>query len=377
MLSKIKKIMLFFLLLLLNALPLAADEMGNYFSVTGPCNLEFPKDHGAHPGYRTEWWYYTGNLESETGDQYGFQLTFFRTQISPLGDDKKWPRHPSAWRTRQVYLAHAAVTDIAGKQHLQAEDVARQALGLAGVTQTENQTLVFLKNWSVQIGPDSQVLKVNAGDFAFELNFKQAKPPVLHGDRGYSLKGSTPERASCYYSFSRLTGQGSIATGSKTVKVSGSAWMDHEFSTALLEPGIAGWDWFSLQFDDQTEIMVFLLRTKKQTLHAASSGTFVNAAGQTRQLGKNDFKIDVLDTWKSRHSQARYPSRWRLLIGPLAIDVTIKPKLSDQEMRTPGSTGVTYWEGSVSVEGNKEGRPVKGQGYVELTGYAGAFDAPL
>jgi predicted secreted hydrolase len=153
--------------------------------------------------------------------------------------------------------------------------------------------------------------------------------------------------------------------------------MDHEFSTALLEPGIAGWDWFSLQFDDQTEIMVFLLRTKKQTLHAASSGTFVNAAGQTRKLGKNDFKIDVLDTWKSRHSQARYPSCWRLLIGPLAIDVTIKPKLSDQEMRTPGSTGVTYWEGSVSVEGNKEGRPVKGQGYVELTGYAGAFDAPL
>jgi len=369
--------MLFFLLLLLNALPLAADEMGNYFSVTGPCDLEFPKDHGAHPGYRTEWWYYTGNLESESGDRYGFQLTFFRSQISPPGAEKKWPRQPSAWRTRQVYLAHAAVTDMAGRQHLQVEDVARQALGLAGVTQTENQTLVFLKNWSVQIGPDSQVLKVNAGDFAFELNFKPAKPPVLHGDRGYSLKGSTPERASCYYSFTRLTGQGRISTSGKTVAVSGSAWMDHEFSTAVLEPGITGWDWFSLQLADQTEIMVFLLRTEKQALHAASSGTFVNAAGQTRHLNKNDFEIDVLDTWKSKHSQARYPSRWRLRIAPLSIDVTIKPTLSDQEMRTLGSTGVTYWEGSVSVAGKREEQPVKGQGYVELTGYAGAFDAPL
>jgi predicted secreted hydrolase len=377
MLSKIKKIVLFFWLLFLTALPLAADETENYLAVTGPCNLEFPADHGAHPGYRTEWWYYTGNLESENGDPYGFQLTFFRRQISPPGADRKWPRQPSAWRTRQVYLAHAAVTDIAGRQHLQAEDVARQALGLAGVTQTENQTIVFLKNWSVQIARDSQVLKVNAGDFAFELNFKPAKPPVLHGDRGYSLKGSTPERASCYYSFSRLTGQGRISTGGKPVAVSGAAWMDHEFSTALLEPGITGWDWFSLQLDDQSEIMVFLLRTEKQTLQAASSGTFVDAAGQTRHLNKNDFKIEVLDTWKSRHSSARYPSRWRLRIEPLSIDVTVKPNLSDQEMRTLGSTGVTYWEGSVSIEGRKEGRPVKGRGYVELTGYAGAFDAPL
>ncbi len=373
-----KKVIHFFLLFFyLTALPATGAEAENYLSVTGPCNLEFPKDHGAHPGYRTEWWYYTGNLESENGALYGFQLTFFRRQISPPGAVEKWPRQPSAWRTQQVYMDHAAVADIAGKQHLQAEDVSRQALGLAGVTQTENQTIVFLKNWSAKIGPDSQVLKVNAGDFGFELNFKPAKPPVLHGDRGYSLKGATPERASCYYSFSRLSGQGRISIGGKTVEVSGSAWMDHEFSTAPLEPGITGWDWFSLQFDDQTEIMVFLLRTETHMLHAASSGTFVDAAGQSRHLKKKDFKIDVLDTWKSRHSQARYPSRWRLRIEPLAIDVTIKPNLSDQEMRTAGSTGVTYWEGSVSIDGKKEGRPVKGQGYVELTGYAGGLEAPL
>jgi len=367
----------FFLLLFLTALPLAAEKTENYLSVSGPCNLEFPKDHGAHPGFRTEWWYYTGNLHSATGQQYGIQLTFFRSRISPPGAEKKWPRPPSAWRTAQVYLAHAAVSDIAGRQHLQAEDVSRAALGMAGVEQSAQQTRIFLKNWSTRIEADLHILQVNAADFSYELSFNPAKAAILHGDRGYSRRGSTPERASCYYSFTRLAGQGTITLGGNTVAVSGSAWMDHEFSTAPLEPGITGWDWFSLQLDDQTEIMVYFLRTEKQTLHAASSGTFVNAAGQSRHLKKKNIKIDILDTWKSRLSQARYPSRWRLRIEPLSIDVTIRPNLSDQEMRTAASTGVTYWEGSVSIEGKKEGRPVKGKGYVELTGYAADLDAPM
>jgi len=371
------KLIYFFLLLFLTASPLVADETENYLSVSGPCNLEFPKDHGAHPGYRTEWWYYTGNLQSAAGDRYGFQLTFFRSRISPPGAEKKWPRPPSAWRTAQVYLAHAAVSDIGGRQHLQAEDVSRAALGMAGVDQSAQQTRVFLKNWSTRIEADIHILQVNAGDFSYELNFKPAKAAILHGDRGYSRRGSTPERASCYYSFTRLAGQGRISIGGNPVAVSGSAWMDHEFSTAPLEPGITGWDWFSLQLDDKTEIMVYLLRTEKRTLHAASTGTFVNAAGQSRHLEKNDIKIDILDTWKSRLSQARYPSRWRLRIKPLSIDVTIRPNLSDQEMRTAASTGVNYWEGSVSIEGKKEGRPVKGEGYVELTGYAADLDAPM
>ncbi len=215
-----------------------AEDENAYLSVTGPCNLEFPKDHGAHPGYRTEWWYYTGNLRAENGNQYGFQLTFFRSQISPPGAAKKWPRRPSAWRTAQVYLAHAAVSDIAGQQHLQAETLSRAALGMAGATQAAEHTEIFLNNWSAQIEADLHTLKVNTADFSFELNFKPAKPAVLHGDRGYSLKGATPERASCYYSFTRLEGQGRITIGGKTVAVSGSAWMDHEFSTAVLEPGI-------------------------------------------------------------------------------------------------------------------------------------------
>jgi predicted secreted hydrolase len=199
----------------------------------------------------------------------------------------------------------------------------------------------------------------------------------LHGDRGYSLKGSTPERASCYYSFTRLEGQGSISIAGNTVAVSGSAWMDHEFSTALLEPGITGWDWFSLQLSDSTEIMVFLLRTATGELHTASSGTYINADGITRPIAHAEIKVEVLDTWRSKQSHARYPARWRMQIAPMAIDARITSNLPDQEMRTPGSTGVTYWEGSVSIDGTKNEHPVKGEGYVELTGYAGSFDAPL
>ena len=373
----ISKSIFFVLIFLVISQPALANDNADYLSVSGPCNLEFPQDHGAHPGYRTEWWYYTGNMHSQAGDRYGFQLTFFRSRISPPGAEKKWPRPTSAWRTSQVYLAHAAVSDIAGQQHLQAEEVSRAALGMAGVNQSARHTKVFLKNWSTRIEAGLHLLKLDTADFSFELNFNPVKPPVLHGDRGYSLKGSTPDRASCYYSFTRLEGQGRIRIGGKTAAVTGSAWMDHEFSTALLEPGITGWDWFSLQLSDSTELMLFLLRTDKGGLHPATSGTYINANGDTRPITREEISVAVLDTWKSKKSNARYPARWRLQIAPLSMDVRITTNLPDQEMRTLGSTGVTYWEGSVSIEGIKAGLAIEGAGYVELTGYAELFDAPL
>ena len=377
MFNSIKIFILIPLLLPIFVLPAAASESGDYLSVTGPCNLEFPRDHGAHPGYRTEWWYYTGNLRSEKGDPYGFQLTFFRIRISPPGDEKNWPSKPSAWRVSQVYLAHAAVSDIAGQQHLYAEDVARAALGMAGVIQSSQHTKIYLKNWSTQIEADQQRLKVNAADFSYEFSFKPTKPLVMHGDRGYDRKGSTPDRASCYYSFTRLEGKGSITIGGNAVAVAGAAWMDHEVSTASLEPGITGWDWFSLQLADYSEIMVYLFRTDKDGLHAASSGTYIDADGMTHQIAGEDIALDVLDTWQSKQSKGRYPSKWQMLIRPLALDVRITSRLPDQEMRTLNSTGVTYWEWSVSVKGTKIKQPVDGEGYVELTGYAEAFDAPI
>ena len=320
---------------------------------------------------------FTGNLHSDTGDLYGFQLTFFRRQISPPGAVKAWPNPPSAWRTQQIYLAHAAVSDVAGKRHLQAELVSREALTMAGVLHSPPETVVYLKNWSARIGSAAQVLKVDSDEFSYELTLKPAKPPVLHGEAGYSLKGSSPERASCYYSYTRLEVDGRLTIGGKTFAVSGQGWMDHEFSTALLEPAIKGWDWFSLQLSDRTEIMVFFLRTDDGGISSVSGGTFVDNDGKTRPISRDELAVSVLETWKSPQSKAVYPSHWRLRIFPYSLDLTISPNLTDQEMLTLESTAVTYWEGSVSIRGTRDANPIKGQGYVELTGYAESFDMPM
>jgi predicted secreted hydrolase len=355
----------------------AADDATEYLSITGPCNLEFPRDHGAHPGHRTEWWYFTGNLLSQNGNLFGFQLTFFRRQISPPGADHDWPDPPSAWRTQQIYLAHAAVSDVAQKRHLQADLISRGALKLAGVEQRLPQTIVNLKNWSARIGSETQVLEVDTDGFAYKLILTPEKPAVLHGRAGYSLKGSSPERASCYYSYTRLDVSGSVTLADKAFSVSGQGWMDHEFSSAALEPGIIGWDWFSLQLSDRTEIMLFFLRTSDGRISPVSGGTYVDPAGRTTALGKDDIAVITLDTWKSPHSKAVYPSRWRLRVLPYALDLSILSNLANQEMHTSKSTGVTYWEGSVSIRGTKNAAPIQGLGYVELTGYAEGFDVPM
>jgi predicted secreted hydrolase len=173
--------------------PAVADE-NNYFAVTGPCNLIFPQDHGSHPGYRTEWWYYTGNLHSENGSRYGFQLTFFRSQISPPGAEKDWPKPPSRWRTQQVYLAHAAVSDLTGNEYRYKQSISRSAVGIAGIIQEKPELVtISLKNWSVTISPEFHHLKVANGSLAFELRLIPAKGPVLHGDSGYSRKGTSQQ----------------------------------------------------------------------------------------------------------------------------------------------------------------------------------------
>ena len=354
-----------------------AAEPTGYLSVTGPCNLEFPKDHGPHPGYRTEWWYYTGNLQAASGEKYGFQLTFFRSQISPSADPRKWPQPASAWRSRQIYLAHSAISNIFEKEHLQDELVSREALNMAGANQIGDATTIFLKNWSAQIGLDRHLLKVDSDRFSYELTLRPVKSPVLHGNQGYSRKGATPERASCYYSFTRLSAEGRISIGGKSFGVKGSAWMDHEFGTDMLGPGLKGWDWFSLQLSDHTEVMAFVLKTDRGGIGPMSSATLIESKGQDRQLSNDEFEVTVLDTWKSPNSKAIYPAGWRFQTSSGLMELTIKPDMADQEMLTYGSTGTIYWEGSVSVTGTKDSKSVTGKGYVELTGYAKPFDAPM
>jgi predicted secreted hydrolase len=352
----------------------AAGE-SNYMSVTGPCDLEFPRDHGPHPGYRTEWWYYTGNLRSKKGRRFGFQLTFFRTQISPSKAKETWPDPVSNWRTQQVYLAHAAVSDINGKQHFSSERTLREALEMAGARRTQDGVKVFAKDWSARLGTENHHLEVISDGFSYHLNLRPTKNPILHGDGGYSRKGNTAERASCYYSFTRLETQGTITVNGIRSSVEGLSWMDHEFSTAPLEAGISGWDWFSLQLEDHTELMIYVLRLQNGNFHMASSGTFIDPHGASQYLRRNDFEITTLDTWRSIRSGAIYPSKWRVKVFPLSLNLVLVSNLADQEMVTPESTNITYWEGSVSVTGTRQGLSAGGEGYVEMTGYAESFDA--
>lgn len=354
---------------------IAADD--GFLQVTGPCRLSFPADHGPHTDYRTEWWYYTGNLADDGNRRFGFQLTFFRSGLQPPGNRREWPVPASAWRTDQIYLAHAAVSDISGGRHLQAERMARPVLSLAGAEQVGGTVTIHVHDWQTVIAPKAHRLQAVADAFALTLDLTPDKPVVLHGDSGYSRKGQSPERASCYYSFTRLQAAGSLTVDGIRHAVQGSAWMDHEFSTAPLQPGITGWDWFSLQLADRTEIMIFLLRQPGGTLNPASSGTVVLPSGQTRHLARGDVRIEPLSHWTSPHSGARYPVAWQVAVVPLDVELTVTANLDDQEMRTPNSTNVVYWEGSVQAKGTRNEKAIDGVGYVELTGYAQPFDAPM
>ncbi len=356
--------------------PANADDAG-FLSVSGPCGLSFPADHGPHPDYRTEWWYYTGNVTAPDGRPFGFQLTFFRSRLKPPADRRDWPQPASAWRSDQIYLAHAAVSDVASGRHLQADRMARPVLGLAGASIVDGTVTIDLHAWQATISPDRHRLRADDDRFTLDMDLTPAKPPVRHGDDGYSRKGQSPERASCYYSFTRLQASGTIIVDGDPYRVSGSAWMDHEFSTAPLQPGITGWDWFSLQLSDQTELMVYLLRHSDGSLNPASSGTYVQPSGQTLPLRHGDFQVSPRSFWTSPHSKARYPVAWTITVAPLDLELTVTARLPDQEMRTPGSTDVIYWEGSVQAEGTRGKVAVDGVGYVELTGYAKPFDAPM
>jgi predicted secreted hydrolase len=224
------------------------------------------------------------------------------------------------------------------------------------------------------MAPSGQYLVAKTDRFSFDLMCRPQKTPVAHGVSGYSQKGVKPESASCYYSSTRLRTSGTLSVDGRTFTVQGTAWMDHEYSTAPLEPSLVGWDWFSLQFTDNTELMLYILRAKDGAWSPSSSGTFVHSSGAARHLSRDDFQVDILERWRSPHSGTRYPARWRIRVLPLNVDVELFPSLPDQELRLTHSMNVSYWEGSVKIKGSKAHRAAEGVGYVEMTGYAKPFD---
>ena len=352
------------LLLMLAAASWAAEP---YRQALPGYRYEFPRDHFNHPDFRTEWWYYTGNLRTPEGRRFGFELTFFRHGID------RTPGRGGVWDVRDAWLAHFALSDLDGGRFVHAERLNRQGPGLAGADLA--QARVWNGNWQVRWtldraapgGVASKRLEAVAESFRVNLALRPLKPPVIHGTDGISRKAAGPGRASHYVSFTRMAAAGELEIGGRRFAVEGLAWMDHEFFTHQLEPEQSGWDWFSLQFDDGSELMLFRLRRKDGTPDPNSAGTYVDARGRARHLRSGDFSLSPGRTWTSPETGGVYPVAWTVRAPALGIEAALSTRLPNQELRGKAAGSPAYWEGAMEIGGSR-----RGVGYLEMTGYAGA-----
>ena len=317
---------------------------GNHYS--------FPRDYFEHPDFRTEWWYYTGNVRSAEGKDFGFELVFFR-QAQHRGPTE----NRSVWHIEDLYLAHLALTDIDGRRFLYYTRLNRAGPSIAGASFEKRR--IWNGNWSAQWGGEIQTLEAISDDIRLRLRLTPVKAAVINGENGVSQKAAGAGNASCYISFPRLAVEGEI----NGENVTGTAWMDHEWFTHQLAENQVGWDWFSIQLDNGTELMLFELRRKDGTLDPYSSGTFVDEQGRARHLRASEFSLKPLETWTSPKTGARYPIQWRIEAPGLGISLDCAAALPNQELPAEGS-GPGYWEGAVTYKGSEHGL-----GYLEMTGY--------
>ncbi len=317
----------------------------------------FPRDHFNHPDFRTEWWYYTGNLETPDGRPFGYELTFFRQAVS------REEKESSPWVVQDVYLAHLALSDIQGSRFHHAERLNRAGPGIAGIS-FEDQ-LIWNGNWQVRWQGDQQQLRAVAEDFSFSLDLDPAKPHVIHGENGISQKSAGAGEASHYIAFTRLRTSGEIRINGKKLAVTGNSWMDHEFfSHSMSGKDIQGWDWFSLQFNDDTELMLYQLRAPDGNPTPFSSGTLIDKQGRTRHLRLDEFTMIPGRRWKSPATDGSYPLEWKIRVPAAGIDLEIRAAMDQQELVSRNQYSPSYWEGAVSISGTR-----KGSGYLEMTGY--------
>jgi len=362
-----------------------------YAQAISPLPLEFPRDQGPHPDFRQEWWYLTGNLDSADGERFGFELTVFRFALASnppepsagAPTDARTDAEKSPWRTRQIYLGHFAITDVARHDFRFTAKLARGALGLAGAQASPLR--VWIGNWQIgEMGaqeptaskstPEHATWRLQAAGRGYVLSLA-ARPllaPVLNGERGLSRKSGEPGNATYYYSIPRVAVQGTISRDGRPLKVRGLAWLDREWGSGSLGPQEVGWDWFALQLRDGSCLMFYSLRDRNGEEDPYSAGTWVESDGRSRPLSRDDVRIQVLEYWTDPGG-ARYPSRWRLVVPALGLDVTVHPVLADQEL----VTSPRYWEGAVDVSGSRSGRTLTGRGYVELVGYAAGKSEPV
>lgn len=329
----------------------------------------FPEDHFSHDEFKTEWWYYTGHLESADHKAFGYELTFFRSGV-PISDGVKG----GAWEMKNVYMAHFAVSDIGNKKFFHDEKLSRAGAGSAGAS-GEKEYKVWIENWSASSrgAGRKHFLVAKSKGYSIDFELDEGKIPAIHGAHGVSQKASCAGCASHYYSLTRMPTKGVITVGDKQLAVQGTSWMDHEFGSNQLTADQVGWDWFSVQLDDGSDLMLYLMRLKNGSYDKHSSGTLINSDGSTTHLALNDYKVEASKLWNSPHTGGKYPTSFHVTIPSKQIDLQLDSVLADQELASKDKTGISYWEGACRVKGTKAGSSIAGRAYVEMTGYSEAF----
>ena len=325
---------------------------------------EFPRDHGNHPAFKTEWWYFTGSLAAKDGRAFGYQLTFFRQGIAPGMSDAK-----SRFVTRDLKFAHFAISDLSREKFSFGQILSRGAFGEAGFS--DGARLAWIGKSSLELRPDGAFHLVGRdGERSIDLLLRPAKPPAVHGVGGVSQKADGEGRASHYYSLTRLESAGTLRLGAESFEVSGLSWFDHEWATNQLAKDQVGWDWFSLQFDDGSELMLFQLRRRQGGRDRWSGGSWIAPDGAVTRIVSEEFSLEAAAPWTSVATKAAYPMRWRIRIPKLSLEADVRARMEDQELRL---STFAYWEGAVESSGSRGGKPIRGAGYLEMTGYAGAI----
>jgi predicted secreted hydrolase len=325
-------------------------------------HYEFPRDYFSHLDYQTEWWYYTGNVHSTDGHKFGFELTFFRQGLS------RDPKQNSAWDLRDIYFAHFALSDLTDKKFFHKERANRAGPGIAGASAPLEK--VWNGNWTVLWMNGEEHLTALADSSALNLSLHSQKPPVTHGANGVSQKSAGLGRASHYFSETRLATTGSLTFEARQYSVTGFAWMDHEFFTHQLEAHQVGWDWFSIQLNDSSELMLFQIRRKDGSVDPFSAGTFIDPRGNTRHLPSTDFQLAPTSAiWTSPDTHARYPIQWQIRVPSLDLTLTVHTPLPFQELVATSNLAPSYWEGAVLLQGKRNSADIAGAGYLEMTGY--------
>ena len=329
--------------------------------------FDWPRDHALHADFKTEWWYFTGNLRAADGRRVGYQVTFFRQGVRAPGQRVA---AKSRFVVDDVKFGHFTITDVSAKQFHFSQQLLRGAFGEAGFGDLKNdQRAAWLGDWSLTLDADG-TMRLHASDGActLDLHLESAKPWVLHGDAGLSTKADVPGHASQYYSGTRMRSRGTLKNGGETIAIEGESWFDHEWATNQLAPGQSGWDWFSVQLDDGTELMIYRLRKKDGSVDGASAGSFIAKDGSVRHLRLDELKLTPVKFWQSTRTRAKYPIAWRVEVPSLSLALDVTTPVESQELALDP---VAYWEGLIEVRGTRDGRAVNGHGYLELTGYAG------